>query len=63
MAWLMKNVGQEGIVMLESLHGLMADLTVLLIAVHIGGVVWESVLHRENLVKAMFTGRKRIDPA
>ena len=32
---------------------------VLLVAVHIIGVVMESRLHHENLVKAMFNGRKR----
>ena len=44
---------------LEEVHEFAANLMVLLVAVHIIGVVVESRLHRENLVAAMFSGRKR----
>lgn len=45
--------------LLTDAHETAAWTTVTLIAGHLLGVVWESVLHRENLVRAMLTGRKR----
>ena len=45
--------------LLEEVHEFFANLMVLLVAVHIIGVIVESRLHHENLVKSLVNGRKR----
>lgn len=42
----------------ETIHEVSADLSLVLIAIHIAGVMVSSRLHRENLVAAMLSGRK-----
>jgi cytochrome b len=44
---------------LEEVHEVIADGTIALVALHVAAVIVSSVLHRENLVRAMLTGTKR----
>lgn len=46
---------------LEYMHEFPAWAWAILVAMHISGVLLESWMHRENLVKAMITGEKKAD--
>jgi len=44
---------------IEEVHEFFANFILFLIAVHVAGVIVEGLIHRENLIKSMFTGMKR----
>jgi len=58
--WMMTSGRYFGIEWVEDLHSLFSHGMLILVLVHVGGVVLASFRHRENLVVAMVSGRKRV---
>lgn len=54
------QLGESWAEVFEEAHEFFANLTLLLAVIHVGGVLFESRLHGENLIKAMFNGYKRV---
>jgi cytochrome b len=45
--------------LIKRIHSLSTDVLLVAVGLHLLGVTFTSLLHRENLVKSMITGRKR----
>lgn len=58
LAFWLGGVSEQTEHLLEEIHEFLANFTVVLIGLHVLGVIFESRHFRENLVKAMITGRK-----
>lgn len=57
--WLMTTDWFWGENWIEDTHEILSELTLVLIGLHVVGVLISSLAHRENLVAAMITGKKR----
>lgn len=59
--WATYRQGEDG--WLKEVHEILANLMLAVVTVHVAGVLVGSWLHHENLIGAMFTGKKPGDPA
>ncbi|HEX8740043.1 MAG TPA: cytochrome b/b6 domain-containing protein [Casimicrobiaceae bacterium] len=57
--WLLTTDAFWGNETMADIHEALANGTLGLVGFHVAGVVFSSLRHRENLVRAMFSGRKR----
>jgi cytochrome b len=60
--WMQKTDRFFGVGWVEDTHAALSDVLIAAMLVHVAGAILASVRHRENLVWAMVTGRKRAAP-
>ncbi len=60
--FLANRVSDEASYTLRHLHEFIPDVALVLVGLHLLGVVSGSIQHRENLVRAMITGKKEVLP-
>ena len=60
--WLSETDRFFAVAWVEDLHRAAGNLMIALIVLHLIGVLLSSLMHGENLVRAMITGRKPIAP-
>jgi cytochrome b len=57
--WMQTSDAFWGVEWVETLHRVLGNGIVVLVGLHVLGVILASVRHRENLIRAMLSGRKR----
>ncbi len=58
--WMSETDRWFGVPWVSDLHATASHLLLIMIGLHVAGVLASSLLHRENLVRAMLTGRKPV---
>ncbi len=59
--WMSQTDRFFGVFWVEALHAGSANLLIGLVVLHVIGVILSSLLHGENLIRAMITGRKPVE--
>ena len=44
----------------EEIHTFLSNVVIVMIVLHVAGILWSCFLHRENLIKSMINGKKRM---
>jgi cytochrome b len=58
-AGFMTGVDLDTTILIEHIHGWVADLLVFFVVFHVAGVLLESLLQKQNLIRTMITGYKK----